>query len=387
MRVSRLMGPALLLAVVGLVTHRLAAQAYRGDAVPVVERAQPAELFEFRFLTLAFGREGPMDAPLPTPPVGGRPYLVEADLSGIESVASLRFEFVDTSNRPLQTLTLWKASDGLGDGEFSGFVTAPTEPFRASVSGTTTAGAPFRSLLATLFRPAASGPPDAPILPPGISADQRAQLERLVDGFRQELQARAVLAASQHPGGVIALPRTVVSSIAYEPLSGASGAPVGVRLRYSVQVPSARTIAAVPLVFPVYAQTAWRGLVEMKPLGGTITPAPQLIGAQSLQDVIVYRAAATYVPGVIYTFAVDLVPDYVFQGTLSGRFCLYEQKFRDRAVWDAIKSSSTPVPYMISISDTGTHASIPRFLPQRTFYETFAASGAFDCGPGANIRF
>ena len=125
----------------------------------------------------------------------------------------------------------------------------------------------------------------------------------------------------------------------------------------------------------------------MKPLAGTIAPAPQRIGAQSLQDVVAYRAAATYRPGVTYTFAVDLVPDYVFEGTLTGRFCLYEQKFRDRAVWDAIKSSSAPVPYTISISDTGTNASIPRFLPQRTFYESFAAGGAFDCGPVANIRF
>src|SRR5262249_37452171 len=73
----------------------------------------------------------------------------------------------------------------------------------------------------------------------------------------------------------------------------------------------------------------------MKPLGGTITPAPQMVGVQSLQDVLVYRAAATYQAGTTYSFTVDLVPDYVFQGTQTGRFCIHEQKVTNRAVWDA----------------------------------------------------
>ena len=36
-------------------------------------------------------------------------------------------------------------------------------------------------------------------------------------------------------------------------------------------------------------------------------------------DVIVYGANATYLPGT-YTFSVDLIPDYVLQGTQTGRF-------------------------------------------------------------------
>jgi len=78
--------------------------------------------------------------------------------------------------------------------------------------------------------------------------------------------------------------------------------------------------------------------------GGTITPEPQMVGVQSLQDVLVYRAAATYRAGQTYTFVVDMVPDYVFQGTQTGRFCIYEQKFNNRSAWDALKSSSAPIP-------------------------------------------
>ena len=363
------------------------AQTYRGEAVPVAQRVDPVQFSRLRFLTFAFGREGPMDAPLPTPPVMGREYFVEADVSGIESAATIRFELLDAAGRTLQTLTMWKASDGSADGEFHGFVTVPNQPFRAAVSGTNTSGAAFRSVLNPQFQPAANGPPDQPILPPGIPANQSGQIQAMVNAYRQQLQARAAQAASEHPGGVITLARAVVSRIAYEPLPSASGAPIGVRLRYSIAFPSRQTIVAVPHVFPGYQQFAWRGMVTMKPLAGTITPAPQMLGVQSQQDVVVYQALATYQAGVTYTFGIDMVPDFVFQGTQSGRFCIHEQKFTNRAVWDALIASQAVIPYSISINDTETFASIPAFFPQRTFYESFAAGGAFDCGPVPNIRF
>ncbi len=377
----------LILVCLVLVSAVTNAQNYRGEAVPVVERVDPVEFSRLRFLTFAFGREGPMDAPLPTPPVAGREYFVEADVFGIESASSIRFEIVDAAGRNLQTLTMWKASDGSTDGEFYGFVTVPNQPFRAAVSGTNTSGAAFRSVLDTVFQPAANGPPEQLILPAGISSNQGAQLQAMVVAYRQQLKTRAAQATAEHPGGLITLARAVVSRIAYEPLGSASGAPIGVRLRYSMRFSSSQTIVAVPLVFPVYPPAAWRGVVEMKPLGGTITPVPEMVGVQSLQDVLVYRAAATYQAGTTYTFTVDMVPDYVFQGTQTGRFCIHEQKVTNRAVWDALMASQAAVPYSVSISDTETSATIPAFFPQRTFHESFAAGGAFDCGPVPNIRF
>jgi hypothetical protein len=362
------------------------AQSYRGEALPLAQRAVPLEFSRLRFLTFAFGREGPMDAPLSTPPVMGREYFVEADLSGIESAESIRFELLDAAGRSLQTLAMWKASDSSTDGEFYGFVTVPNQPFRAAVNATGN-GAARRFVLDTLFQPAANGPPDQPILPPAIPANQIGQIQGMVNAHRQQLRARAAQAATDHPAGLIALPRTVVSPIAYEPLVSASGAAIGLRLRYSIRFPSQQTIAAMPHVFPVYQATTWRGMVTMKPLNGAISPAPQMVGVQSLQDVIVYQAAATYQGGVTYTFTVDMAPDFVFQGTQSGRFCIHEQKFSNRAVWNALIASETAVPYSLTISDTGTVANIPAFLPQRTFYESFKAGGAFDCGPVPNIRF
>src|SRR5438093_6892372 len=144
------------------------------EAVPVVDRVDPVEFSRLRFLTFAFGREGPMDAPLSTPPVAGREYFVEADTFGIESVSSIRFEIVDAGGRSLQTLTMWKSSDSSSDGEFYGFATIPNQPFRAAASGTNTSGAAFRVVLDTVFQPATNGPPEQIMLPPGLSATQSA---------------------------------------------------------------------------------------------------------------------------------------------------------------------------------------------------------------------
>ena len=209
----------------------------------------------------------------------------------------------------------------------------------------------------------------------------------MMDEYGRELQARSAQTAAQYPDGVIALARAVVSPIAYEPLNSAAGSPTGLRLRYSIQFPVRQTIVAVPLVFPAYQASQWRGVVEMKGLGGTISPAPQMVGVQSLQDVIIYRARATYEAATTYTFTIDMVPNYVFQGTQTGRFCLFEQKFTNRAVWNALIASEAAVPYSLSISDAETSATIPTFFPQRTFYQSFKSAGAVDCGPVASIRF
>jgi len=345
------------------------------------------EFSRLRFLTFVFGHEGPMDAPLTTPPVIRREYFVEADVSGIESAASIRFELLDGAGRMLEPLTMWKGTDSSSDGEFYGFITVPNQPFRVAINGTAMNGGALRSLLGVLFQPAASGPADVQTLPPGIPPDQAEQIQGMINAYRQQMRAQAVQAAADHPGGWIAFARTEVSPISYEPLASASGATIGMRLRYTMKFPSRQTIRVIPHVFPVYQDPAWRGVVTMKPLTGSISPAPQMVGVQTMHDVIAYEGAATYQAGMTYTFTIDMVPDYVYQGTQSGRFCIHDQKFTNRPLWAALIASQAAVPYSVTISDTGTVANISSFLPQRTFHEGFIAGGSIDCGPVPNIRF
>jgi hypothetical protein len=81
----------LLFACLALMATAADAQNYRGEAVPVIQRVDPVEFLRLRFLTFAFGREGPMEAPLSTPPVAGREYLVDYSLSisDTETVATI----------------------------------------------------------------------------------------------------------------------------------------------------------------------------------------------------------------------------------------------------------------------------------------------------------
>jgi hypothetical protein len=371
-----------------LVATVASAQTYRGEAIPVIQRVDPVEISQLRFLTFTFGREGPMDMPLAAPPVAGDEYFFEADVFGIESVTTIRFELLDISGRSLQTVAAWKDSDASDNGEFHGFVKVPGGPFRFAVIGTSKTGTPFRSV-STVFQPSISGVAEKamPILPPGLTAAQSSQLQQLVTAYQQELRTHAAQAAAEHPDGVMTLARAVVSRITYEPLNSKSGLPIGLRLHYSIRFPVRQTIAAMPHAFPVYQNIPWRGVVAMKVSGGTINPTPQLVGPQSLQDVIVYGAATTYQAGTTYDFTVDMVPDYVIQGSQTGRFCLYEQKFSNRAVWDALIASTADVPYSVSISDTETAATIPMFFSQRTLQQNFTSDGAFDCGPVPNSRF
>jgi hypothetical protein len=385
MRVIRRLGISALFFL--LVASVVNAQNYRGEAIPVVQRMDPVELSRARFLTFAFGHEGPMDTPLATPSVAGREYFFEADVFGIESVGTIRFELLDTTGRSLQLLNVWKETDASDNGDFYGFMKVPNVPFRFAISGTSTAGTAFQFVLRTVFQPSSTGPAEAPILPPGLSPAQSNQLQQMVAVYRQELQTRAARAAADHPNGVINLSRATVSRISYEPFNSKSGLPIGVRLHYSIRFPVSQTLVTMPHVFPVYQPNEWRGVVSMKVSGGTISPAPQMVGAQSMQDVIVYSGAATYQAGATYNFTVDLVPDYVIQGTQTGRFCLYEQKFNNHAAWDALVASPADVPYSVSISDTDTAATIPVFFSQRTFHRNLVTDGAFDCGPTPNSRF
>ena len=354
----------------------VAAQDYRGEAIPKINHPDPIEFSRLRFLTFTFGHEGPMDMPLPTPPVSGREYFVEADILGMETVATIRFEFVDTTGRTVQTLNMW--TDSSTDGEFYGFVTVPSQPFRTAISGTTIDGTPFRAIDGAMVHPLASGTAEDSRQLPGTEA--------MVAAYRQQMKARFDQAKLDHPDGIIRIGRATVSRIAYEPLHSASGMTIGMRLRYSIRFPSRQTINVIPHVFPAYPTSEWRSMVTMKPLSGTITPTPQMVGVQSLQDVVIYGADATYEAGV-YNVTIDLIPDYVFQGTQTRRFCLHEQKFSNRPAWNALIGSAAPIPYSVSIIDTETRATIPSFFPQHMFYEAFRADGAFDCGPTPNIRF
>ena len=377
---------ALLLA---LATLPAAAQDYRGSVVPrntTPRSAKAIDLFSFDFQSPTWGHEGPSYFEVKTP-VKGREYLVEADVSGIDAVASLQFYLADEVGGSVQPLVLWKVNDSESDGDFMGFVTVPFHPFQVIVSGTDRHGTSFRRALPGVIRPVDSAQ-ERPQLPPGIEASQAARMQSWMDEFHRRLKAGSADAERRHPDGLIALTRSSVLDMTYEPFHSSDGSPIGLRLRYRIRFAADALIAAVPSVSPRYSNRDWLGVVKMKPLQGNITPAPEFRGARSLADVIAHRGRASYRAGVTYSFTIDMVPDYVIQGVRSGQFCLYERKFERRLDrWAAVRASTAPVSYSLSIDDLDYDAEVPSFFSQRTFYESFVQGGATDCGPTGNNRF
>jgi hypothetical protein len=143
-------------------------------------------------------------------------------------------------------------------------------------------------------------------------------------------------------------------------------------------------------VFPLYANTDWRGAAAMKVLDGEVAPAPRNAAADSLADVIRYGGGAHYEAGVLYRFQFDLTPGYVVRNKAGTRYCLYLEQFRVPGrlpMWNAIMASNAPVRYRVDLSGLGFHADTEPIVPERTFYESFLSEGAADCGPTPNINF
>lgn len=366
------------------------AQDYRGNVKPVIatRRSSEIEFFEFRMKTLKLGHEGPDYFAIKTQPVAGREYLAEAHVSAIDAVSNIRFELVDDAGRAVQTLVMWKETDAADDGDFAGLLAVPAHPFRAVATITDRTGRTMRLICPRQFRPAANGP-EEPVLPPGMEVQYADAMRRIVDESRQAINARMEQARQAHPGGWITLSRARVLSMSYEPLLSPAGNEIGLRLRYAFQPETDLLIAAIPHVFPAYTALDWRGTVSMKPLNGAVNPVPEIEGVASVSDLILYNARARYRAGITYAFTVDLIPDYVIQGVLTGGFCLYEQKFIGpaRTHWEGIRASTAPVKYSISITALDYAAEIPSFFPQRTFYEGLVREGARDCGAQPTNRF
>ena len=373
-----------------IATLPAAAQDFRGSVVPrntTPRSAKAIDFFALRFQSLTLGHEGPNYFGIEHPPVKGREYLVGAVVSGIDAIASLRFDLTDEIGSSVQPLVMWKADDSESDGRFYGFVSVPSHPFRFIVSGSDRHGTSFRRALPEVIRPVDSAQ-ERPLLPPGLEASLAARIQERVEEHGRTLKARSAQAARVHPNGLIVLARSSVLEMTYEPFHSSDGNPLGLRLRYRIRFAADALISAVPRVSPLYSERDWRGVVDMKPLQGDITPAPEFRGSSSLTNLIMNRGRASYRAGVTYSFTVDMVPGYVIQGVRSGRFCLYERKFeRNWNRWAAIRAGTAPLPYSVSMRDLHYDAEVPSFFPQGTFYESFVRAGAADCGPMPNNRF
>lgn len=85
---------------------------------------------------------------IPGNPIAGRPALLRASVSDAP-VKSREFTLFSYGGRALQRLDL----ADVGDGEFTGTIELPSEPFRVAVVGNDAAGFPYQRLIGRLFQP------------------------------------------------------------------------------------------------------------------------------------------------------------------------------------------------------------------------------------------
>ena len=201
------------------------------------------------------------------------------------------------------------------------------------------------------------------------------------------MKARFEEVKRAHPDGTIVAPRIQVSQVTYEPFLSQAGNPLGLRIKYEIQFSADGYYSATPHVFPIYADFQWRGQVTMTVLNESIDPPP----AGDLNNILRYGARAQYKTGVVYHFAVDMVPDYVLYNAGRTRTCIQTRKFEgaaaSRSAWEAIKNSDVRIRYRVALSEQDFYGETGPFYAQKTFYESFLKEGAVDCGPNPNVHF
>jgi len=358
--------------------------------------AREIDLFNFDFQRPYLGFEGPNFTGLDGEPSAGARYLVGAQLFRQESVATAKFELVDSRGRVIGLPYLSKRNTSLDDGNYDGFVKVPTRPFRVTVSGKDIYGEPFRRTFKRLFRPM-NRPPAPPIVPPGYPPIETKGIAALLKNLEQEAIAKMEKEVSKYSDGVIVMPRVETSNVTYEPLMSEKGNPLGVRLKYDIVFSTDADYAHSLHLFPDYAVGDSRGLVAMEVINEKIDPRPEppsYATAQThvdMNSLLKYGTAAWFKGGVIYHFAVDLVPDFVGQNAGKTKFCIdeehYKTKVKSQQAWEATKTSSTTVKYRVIMNRINYTGETEPFHPPRIFYDGFLKEGAVKCKPHKNTDF
>jgi hypothetical protein len=341
------------------------------------------------FQDLHWGHEGPDYFATKRAPKREAREMAEARVFGQDAVGTIRFELVDEAGQLLGVAAAVRTSTGVDDGDYALRVDVPGRPFRFQISGRDAQGKPFSRLYRKLYRPGDEAAPE-PQLPAGFSSEQAAKLREFMASTKAQSDARFDAVLRGDPEGWLRMPHTEVAEAGYEMLTATGGHPIGLRLHLNVRFGAGGAYAVRPHVFPLYANTNWRGAVTMKVLDGEVSPQPKNTAADSLADVILYGGAAQYEAGVLYRFQFDIVPGYVIRNKAGTRYCLYLEEVRVSnrlPVWNAIAASSAPVRYRVDLSDLGFTADTELFAPQRAFYEGFLSEGAPDCGPSPSINF
>ena len=344
---------------------------------PLQAAARDISILSVDFQELRYGHEGPGYFATERTPLRGQREIAEVSLFGQDAIETVRFELVGRTGVVLAAGRAFRVADAADATQYMVRVDVPAEPFLFRVSGQDTSGRPYAAVFQRLFVPAEGTPRQAEYAA-GLSAKQR----QMMEAAAAEVQSRFDADEAQR---AIRIPRSTVTGATYEPLFSRAGRPIGVRICFVVRFERAGVYALTPVVFPLYQDFRWRGVIEMKVLDAEAAPmSPEVTGA------LLLGGRARYEAKVDYHLAFDLTPNYIIRNTDRTRYCMDLQSLRTTgrmAVWQSIQESAEPVKYRVVIFDVEFAAETAPWTAQRTFYETFLSEGARDCGPTPNVHF
>jgi hypothetical protein len=331
--------------------------------------------------------------PVEGEPSRGARYIVAARLYGDKSIATAAFSVVDERGTMIQSIPMMRQPNASGTSELVGLMVVPDRPFRIVMTGRALDGVPYRRTYKRLFRPSADVP-SVRRLPRGVPTEPAKHMAQVADEAGRQAIDRLESQLANHPDGVVVMPHSQISNVAYAPLFSAAGRVIGLRVTYEAKFSEDGYFDPALHVLPTYQSDEWRGLVDMHAAEGSIEPLPVEVGApQQRPSILAYGAGFQYKGNTTYRFTADLIPDFIFQNEAKTKFCIYSRKYEiqesgtRRAVWEALLKSESSVNYKVFIGDSDFTGVISGFFAPGKLRASFAAEGAQDCGSQPTRRF
>jgi len=182
--------------------------------------------------------------------------------------------------------------------------------------------------------------------------------------------------------------RMRVSNVTYAPLASPAGKPIGLRVTYQIQFAASGRYNPELRIVPADAEAQGFDAKAMHAIDSRIEPLPREANephrdARFRPGLLRQEADFLYEAGTVYTFTLDLVPDYIAFGTDLFTPCVARARFeRDRTAREAFArrlAAESETAYRATIGGNAFEGRIDRFYGEGTLYRNFIADGGADC--------
>ncbi|MCI0659578.1 MAG: hypothetical protein L0220_00740 [Acidobacteria bacterium] len=298
-------------------------------------------------------------------PTRGVQQQAQAFTSGY-SIETIEFQMIDEEGQLIGPIK-FRQTDYSNATGFTMFIDIPNLDFRIRARGRDTSGKEFQRVINWLIRPQ---PPDVP----GANSENSPQLVPHTQ-FRQSDREAIV--------GEQPIIRAQIVSWSDEHLMTERGNPIGIRLKYSISVPAEGFYSLYPHLYPESINTGVAAALSMRVHRASVDPLPN--GMEN-QDQLFFGARATFRPGQVYNFTIDLIPSFVNYIDHKKEFCIQRKAYSqqgNRERFERQVTSRLKLRYRFTL--TGTNLDRPQpSLTHNTYvplvwYQSYLKEGAVDC--------